>query len=45
MKDKECIHCERLFDCKGKPTKEPCLMFKSRHSDNERGDTDGKAKQ
>ena len=30
-KDKECLHCEKFFDCKGKPKDvELCLNFKER---------------
>lgn len=34
MRGKECIKCEHLFDCPGKPTDRECLHFKER--DNER---------
>ena len=31
IKSKECIHCERLFDCKGKPsTVDKCVSFVER---------------
>ena len=34
-KDKECLHCEKFFDCKGKPKDvELCLNFKERKKDN-----------
>ena len=33
MKDRECISCERIFDCKGKPTNEPCLCYTPRKKD------------
>lgn len=34
-KDKECLHCEHFFDCKGKPEHvERCLNFKERKKDN-----------
>lgn len=35
MKTKECMHCELLFDCAGKPTKNPCLQFKKRNKGSE----------
>ena len=36
VKDKECIHCEKFFDCEGKPAKvKACLNF------TERKDEDG----
>lgn len=52
MKDRECIHCERFFDCAGKPTDRPCILFKERKQERkngfqrileERGEKDGKA--
>lgn len=31
QKDKKCIHCERFFDCDGKPKNvENCIFFKER---------------
>ena len=37
LKDKECIKCEKFFDCKGKPENvKHCLYFK------ERKDKDGR---
>ena len=33
MKDKQCIKCEHLFDCPGKPTNRECLHYKERKSD------------
>lgn len=30
VKDRECIHCERLFDCKGKPEGIRCVAFTPR---------------
>jgi hypothetical protein len=31
LKDKECLHCEKFFDCKGKPKDvKECLNFKER---------------
>lgn len=27
---KECIRCERLFNCKGKEKDKPCLCFEER---------------
>ena len=30
-KDKECLHCEKFFDCKGKPREiKECLNFEER---------------
>lgn len=28
MKDRECVTCAKLIDCKGKASKEPCLNYK-----------------
>ena len=28
VKEKECIHCESFFDCKGKPPGKLCNLFK-----------------
>lgn len=37
LKDKECIKCEKFFDCKGKPKKvKQCLNFTERKNDNGR---------
>lgn len=34
-KDKECLHCMRLFNCTGKPRDvERCLYFKERKKKN-----------
>lgn len=30
IKDRECIHCDRLFDCKGKPEGVKCVAFTQR---------------
>ena len=30
VKDRECIKCERFFDCEGKPSSKPCLHYKER---------------
>ena len=32
IKDRECIHCERFWDCKGKPEGmvRPCVSFTER---------------
>lgn len=30
MKDKECVGCKKLFDCKGKPSSEPCINYQPR---------------
>lgn len=33
-KDKECLHCEKFFDCKGKPEKiTNCLNFEKKKDD------------
>lgn len=30
-KDRNCMHCEKLFDCKGKPQEvKRCLQYKER---------------
>ena len=29
-KTKECIKCEKFFECKGKDSENPCLHFKER---------------
>lgn len=34
-KDRECLHCERFFDCAGKPKEvDQCLMFEERKDKN-----------
>ena len=30
MKTKECIQCEKFFECPGKVNDKPCLHFKNR---------------
>lgn len=30
MKDKECLHCKKFFECKGKEKPKPCLHFEER---------------
>lgn len=30
MKTRECIRCEKFFECNGKDTDKPCLFFKER---------------
>lgn len=30
MKDRECIHCKKFWDCEGKPTRSPCVCFEKR---------------
>lgn len=30
IKDKECIRCEKFFECKGKEKDKVCLHFKER---------------
>jgi hypothetical protein len=33
-KDRECLHCEHLFDCEGKPHEvEQCINFKERKNE------------
>ena len=35
MKDRECIKCEKFFDCEGKPKGvDKCLYFTERKKDN-----------
>lgn len=35
-KNKECIHCEKFFECKGKPKEvDVCLQFKERNDGKE----------
>ena len=36
IKDRECIHCERLFDCKGKPEGVKCVAFTQRTEGNKK---------
>jgi hypothetical protein len=37
LKDKECLHCDKFFDCKGKPEGvKNCLNFTERKNDNGR---------
>lgn len=33
MKDRECIHCEKFFDCKGKENNKPCLHYEERKAE------------
>ena len=33
IRDRECATCERLFDCNGKPSKNPCVNYKERKKD------------
>ena len=36
VKDKECLQCEKFFDCKGKPKEvDECLNFEERKKVNE----------
>ena len=36
IKDKECLHCEKFFDCKGKPKEiKECLQFEERKREKE----------
>ena len=30
MKTRECIKCEKMFECEGKEKDKPCLHFKER---------------
>ena len=30
VKDRECIKCEKFFDCKGKPENKICIYFEQR---------------
>jgi hypothetical protein len=38
MKDKECIYCEKFFECKGKDTKNPCVNFEDRRKKGNHGE-------
>ena len=41
IKDKECIHCKRLFNCDGKPRENAlCLHFKERENGRSEVDKD-----
>ena len=31
--DKECIHCKKFFDCKGKPRNTSCVNLEERKED------------
>lgn len=31
--DKECLHCKKFFDCKGKLKNKPCVNFEERKKD------------
>lgn len=31
MFSKECVKCEKMFECAGKPTKGACLQFEDRN--------------
>ena len=31
IKDKECMHCKKFFDCKGKNSDSPCVNFVERN--------------
>jgi hypothetical protein len=35
VKDRECIKCEKFFDCKGKPQKTRCILFTPRKTNEE----------
>lgn len=35
VKDKECLHCEKLFDCAGKEKGKLCLQYKERKQRND----------
>lgn len=30
MKDQECIKCANIFECKGKPSNDPCVNYSER---------------
>lgn len=36
VKDRECIHCEKFFDCQGKPRGSICVNFEERKKDDGR---------
>lgn len=37
-KDRECVRCEYIFDCQGKPQEvKQCIRFKERKDSNGRG--------
>ncbi len=42
MKTKECIHCERFFECKGKENDKPCLHYKERKKNGGKQQTKGR---
>lgn len=36
IKDRECLHCEKFFDCNGKPKDiKECLQFKERKKESD----------
>jgi hypothetical protein len=34
IKDRECIHCDKFFECKGKPPNIKCINFTPRKDKN-----------
>lgn len=37
VKDRECIHCKKFFECEGKPEKDKqCLQYEERKEDDVR---------
>lgn len=36
VKDKECIHCEKFFECEGHKKGSLCINFKERKKDGKR---------
>lgn len=40
VKDRECIHCEKFFECDGKPRGKLCVNFKERKDGNGRSKVD-----
>lgn len=40
VKDRECIHCNKFFDCKGKPRGTSCLNFEERKNEDGRSKMD-----
>lgn len=44
VKDKECIRCSKMFDCKGKPKGTLCVNLEERrYSDGRKKDVDQKS--
>jgi hypothetical protein len=40
VKDRGCIHCEKFFECKGKPRGALCVNFEERKDDDGRRKVD-----